>query len=60
MQKRRSSRRVTTAKTRKYKKTDLISQVYTKLRKTRSTSRDPAIQEVEEQIIEDRFGDVPM
>jgi hypothetical protein len=60
MQKKRSSSQVTKAKTRKYKKTDLISQIYTKLGKTRSTSRDLAIQEVEEQIIEDRFGDVPM
>jgi hypothetical protein len=45
--------------TRRYKKTDLISQMYKKLGKTRSTSRDKAIQEVEEQVIEDRFGDVP-
>jgi hypothetical protein len=45
------------AKTRRYKKINLISQMYKKLGK--STSRDKAIQEVEEQVIEDRFGDVP-
>jgi hypothetical protein len=51
--------RVITATIRKYRKTDLISQMYKKLGKYRETSRDKAIQEVEEQVIEDRFGDVP-
>jgi (p)ppGpp synthase/HD superfamily hydrolase len=60
MQKKRSSSRVTKATTRRYKKTDLISQIYTKLGKMRSTSKDPAPHEVGEQIIEDRLGDVPM
>jgi (p)ppGpp synthase/HD superfamily hydrolase len=55
----RSLSRVIKATTRRYKKTDLISQMYKKLGKNRSTSRDKAIQEVEEQVIEDRFGDVP-
>jgi hypothetical protein len=56
----RQDHRVITATTRRYKKTDLISQMYKNLRKHRSTSRDIAIIEVEEQVIEDRFGDVPM
>jgi hypothetical protein len=60
MQMKRSLSRVTKVKTRRYKKTDLISQIYTKLGKMSFTSRDSAIQEVEEQIIEDRFGDIPM
>jgi hypothetical protein len=60
MHKKRSSSRVIKATTRRYKKTDLISQMYKKLGKHRSTSRDKAIIEVEEQVIEDRFGDVPM
>jgi (p)ppGpp synthase/HD superfamily hydrolase len=59
MHKKRSSSRVIKAKTRRYKKINLISQMYKKLGKNRSTSRDKAIQEVEEQVIEDRFGDVP-
>jgi (p)ppGpp synthase/HD superfamily hydrolase len=59
MYKKRSSSRVIKAKTRRYKKNNLISQMYKKLGKNRSTSRDKAIQEVEEQVIEDRFGDVP-
>jgi hypothetical protein len=61
MQKKRSSSRVVKATTRIYKKTDLISQMYTKLGKHRSTSRDKAVLEVEEQeVIKDRFGDIPM
>jgi hypothetical protein len=59
LKKKRSSSRVTIAKTRRYKKTDLISQMYKKLWKQQSTSRDKEILEVEEQVIEDRFGDVP-
>jgi hypothetical protein len=59
MHKKRSSSRVVKATTRRYKRTDLISQKYKKLGKNRSTSRDKAIQEVEEQVTEDRFGDVP-
>jgi (p)ppGpp synthase/HD superfamily hydrolase len=57
MNKKRSPSRV--IKARRYKKTDLISQMYKNLGKNRSTSRDKAILEVEEQVIEDRFGDVP-
>jgi RecA-family ATPase len=59
MNKKRSSSRVIKATTRRYKKTDLISQMYKNLGKHRSTSRDKTIIEVEEQVIEDRFGDVP-
>jgi hypothetical protein len=59
MNKKRSSSRVIKATTGRYKKTSLISQMYTKLGKHRSTSREKAILEVEEQVIEDRFGDVP-
>jgi hypothetical protein len=60
MQKKRSSSRVIKAMKKRYKKTDLISQLYKKLGKHRSISRDKAIPEVEEQVIEDRVGDVPM
>jgi hypothetical protein len=59
IQKTRSLSRVIKATTRRYKKTDLISQMYKKLGKHRSTSRKKVIIEVEEQVIEDRFGDVP-
>jgi hypothetical protein len=59
MHKKRSSSRVIKATAIRYKKTDLISQMYKKLGKNRSTSRDKATIEVEEQVIEDRFGDVP-
>jgi hypothetical protein len=48
IQKIRSSSRVIKATTRRYKKTDLISQMYKKLGKHRSTSRDKAILEVED------------
>jgi hypothetical protein len=60
MHKKRSSSRVIKTTARKYKKTDLISQMYEKLGKHRSTSREKAIIEVEEQVIEETFGDVPM
>jgi (p)ppGpp synthase/HD superfamily hydrolase len=60
MHKKRSSCRVIQAMTRRYKKINLISQMYKNLGKHRSTSRDKAITEVEKQVIEDRFGDVPM
>jgi hypothetical protein len=46
--------------TRRCKNTNLIPQMYKKLGRHRSTSRDKAIIEVEEQVIEGRFGDVPM
>jgi hypothetical protein len=59
MNKKRSSSRVIKAKTRKYKRTDLISHMYTNLGRSRSTSRNKETMEVEEQVIEDRFGDVP-
>jgi hypothetical protein len=59
MHKKRSSSRVIKATPKRYKKTDLISQMYTKLEKHRSTSRDKAILEVEEQVIKDRSGDAP-
>ena len=47
-------------KKRKDKKTNLISQKYKTMEKTRSTSRDKETTEVEKQIIDDRFGDGPM
>jgi hypothetical protein len=59
MQKKRSSSRARGTKTVKYKKTPLITKMYTKLGKSRSTSRDRTVMEVEQQVIADRFGDVP-
>jgi hypothetical protein len=59
MQKNRSSSRARATKTITYKKTPLITKMYTKLGKSRSTSRDTTVMEVEKQIIADRFGDVP-
>ena len=43
-----------------YKMNHMISKLYTKLGKKRSTSRTKTILEVEIQEIDDRFGDVPM
>jgi hypothetical protein len=59
LQKKRSSSIVITAKQKRYKRT-LITTMYTKMGAKRSTTRDKAAVEVEEQIIKDRFGDVPM
>jgi hypothetical protein len=59
MQKKRSSSRARATKTVTYKKTTLITKMYTKLGKSRSTSRDRTVLEVEQQVIADRFGDVP-
>jgi hypothetical protein len=59
MQKKRSSSRATMMKTVRYKKTPLITQMYVKLGNNRLNSRDKTAKEVEEQIIADRFGDVP-
>jgi hypothetical protein len=59
MQKKRSSSRVRVTKEVRYKKTPSITKMYTKLEKSRSTSRDKSVLEVEKQIIADRFGDVP-
>jgi hypothetical protein len=59
MQKKRSSSRARGTKTVTYKKTPLITKMYTKLGKSRSTSRDRTVLEVEQQVIADRFGDVP-
>jgi hypothetical protein len=59
MQKNRSSSRARIEKQVRYKKTTLITKLYTKLGKKRSTSRTKEVLEVEEQTIEDRFGDVP-
>ena len=55
----RSSSRARIEKQVRYKKTTLITKLYTKLGKKRSTSRTKEVLEVEEQTIEDRFGDVP-
>jgi hypothetical protein len=59
MQKKRSSSRATIMKTVRYKKTPLITQMYVKLGNNRLNSRDKTAKEVEDQIIADRFGDVP-
>ena len=44
----------------KYKINHLIAQLYNKLGKKRSTSREQTVLEVETQQIDDRFGDEPM
>jgi hypothetical protein len=59
MQKKRSSSRATVTTTARYKKTPLITQMYSKLGENRLHSRDKSAKEVEDQIIADRFGDVP-
>ena len=59
MQKKRSSSRIRIEQQVRYKKTTPITKLYAKLGKKRSTSRIKEVLEVEEQIIEDRFGDVP-
>ena len=59
IQKKRSSSRARATKKVTYKKTPLITKMYTKLGKSRSTSRDRTVLEVEQQVIADRFGDVP-
>jgi (p)ppGpp synthase/HD superfamily hydrolase len=59
LKKKRSSSRVITNTKVRYKSTTLIEEMYKKLGKHRSTSREKIVLEVEEQIIEDRFGDVP-
>jgi hypothetical protein len=59
MQKKRSSSRVRATKKIRYNKTPLITKMYMKLGKSRSTSRDKPVSVVEKQIIADRFGDVP-
>ena len=57
--KKRSSSRVIQAKKTKSKMNHVISKLYIKLGKKRSTSRAKTILEVEIQEIDDRFGDVP-
>jgi len=59
MQKKRSSSRARANKTVTYKKTPLITEKYTKLGKSRSTSRETSVLGSEKQIIADRFGDAP-
>ncbi|MGK3755954.1 MAG: hypothetical protein ACI8RD_008264, partial [Bacillariaceae sp.] len=58
MQKNRSSSRARMEKQVRYKKTTMITKIYAKLGKKRSTSRIKEVLEVEEQTIENRFGDV--
>ena len=60
LKKNRSTSRPLPAKKRKYKKTNLISQMYQTMWKTRLASRDKATTEVEKHAIDDRFGDEPM
>jgi hypothetical protein len=43
----------------RYKKTPLITQMYLKMGENRPNRRDKSAKEVEDQIIADRFGDVP-
>ena len=59
LRKKRSSSRVITMTKVKYKKTNLISEMYISLGKRRSTSSDKAVLDIEAQTIDDRFGDVP-
>jgi hypothetical protein len=59
MQKKRSSSRARAEMKVRYKKTPLITMMYMKMGKLRSKSRNKVVMEVEEQNIEDRFGDVP-
>jgi hypothetical protein len=58
MRKKRSSSIATIVKKRRYTKI-LITTMYRKKGKQRLTSRDKTVTEVEDQTIEDRFGDVP-
>ena len=60
LRKNRPTSRPLPTKKKKYRKTNLISQMYQTMGKTRSASRDKAITAVEKQIIDDRFGDAPM
>jgi hypothetical protein len=59
MQKKMSPSRPRATKKVRYTKTPLVTQMYVKLRNSRWTSLDKSTKEVEDQIIEDRFGDVP-
>jgi hypothetical protein len=59
LEKKRSSSRVIKATTIKYRKTDLMTNMYSKTGKKRSTSRVTTVMEVDEQTIDDRFGDAP-
>jgi hypothetical protein len=59
IQKKRSSSRARATKQVTYKKTPLITEMYTKLGKSRSTSSDTSVLVLEKQIIADRFGDAP-
>jgi hypothetical protein len=56
--KRLSSRVMAMAKVR-YKRTYLITTMYTNLGEKRSISRDRTVLDIEKQTIDDRFGDVP-
>ena len=60
LKKNRSTSQPLTEKKRKHKKTNLISQMYQTMWKTRLASRDKATTEVEKHAIDDRFGDEPM
>ena len=58
--KKRSPSRVIQTKKPKHKMNHIISKMYMKLGKKRSTSRAKTILEVEIQTIDDQFGDKPM
>ncbi|OEU05983.1 hypothetical protein FRACYDRAFT_257099 [Fragilariopsis cylindrus CCMP1102] len=59
LKKKRSSSRVIQATKTRYKMNNIISKMYMKMGKKRSTSRAKTVMEVEPQMIDDRFGDVP-
>ncbi|OEU18182.1 hypothetical protein FRACYDRAFT_236453 [Fragilariopsis cylindrus CCMP1102] len=59
LRKKRSSSRVVPTKKTKNKMNHMISKLYMKMGKKRSTSRTKTVLEVEIQEIDDRFGDVP-
>jgi hypothetical protein len=60
LRKKRSSSRVITNVKVKYKRNNLMTKMHKNLGKQRSTSREKTVLEVEEQTIDDRFGDVSM
>jgi hypothetical protein len=59
LRKKRSSSRVIPANKTQYKRNNLITKLYKKMGKKRSTSRDTTVLDIEEQTIDDRFGDEP-
>ena len=58
--KRSSSRVLPVIKKIKHKVNHLITKMYNKLEKKRSTRREQTVTDVEKQMIDDRYGDEPM